>query len=378
MSNVGVSFDSSLIQSDTQSNASIAGVPFRINPNQISLSFKVKSNILQTVGGFVYQIYGVEWSDLIVSGQFGAGGWQEQSQFFQYVYNLVGTTVHDQSIQTPSGGAIEPDGSFRFMFPLLGYDFHVLLTAYASQEGQAVLLDNRNINPTWTLTMTIDQDHSNLTKLVTDQYINRLRAGIGYMPNQFNGPTTSSTFNVQQFLQNYAASQPLSSFLSGAFGQSANGSTSTLGSATSANIVGNTNAQKVFNYFVGQGLTAAAAAGFVGNFMQESSCNPESVQSGGPGRGLAQWSVGGRWQTYLMTGNESADLAAQLAYAWQELTSSYSYVLNAVKSLNDVTNATTIIMNEYEAPAASSADLNNRISYAQSALAMYGTGVGNG
>ena len=55
-----------------------------------------------------------------------------------------------------------------------------------------------------------------------------------------------------------------------------------------------------FNFFVGIGYTKRQAAGVVGNLMQESgtSINPNAQQSGGAGRGIAQWSVGGRWDTY--------------------------------------------------------------------------------
>ena len=57
------------------------------------------------------------------------------------------------------------------------------------------------------------------------------------------------------------------------------------------------NDQASFDYFVGKGLTPFQAAGIVGNLDQESGVNPTAVQSGGPGRGVAQWSVGGRWDT---------------------------------------------------------------------------------
>src|SRR5262245_59249479 len=53
-----------------------------------------------------------------------------------------------------------------------------------------------------------------------------------------------------------------------------------------------------FTFFVSKGLTPIQAAGIVGNLDQESGVDPNSVQyGGGPGRGIAQWSVGGRWDT---------------------------------------------------------------------------------
>jgi len=68
--------------------------------------------------------------------------------------------------------------------------------------------------------------------------------------------------------------------------------TSTTESALSAN------EQTAFTFFVNKGLTNIQSAGVIGNLMQESSMDPGAVEfGGGPGRGIAQWSVGGRWDT---------------------------------------------------------------------------------
>ena len=57
------------------------------------------------------------------------------------------------------------------------------------------------------------------------------------------------------------------------------------------------NNKVAFDYFVNKGLTKEQSAGIVGNLIQEAGdpINPRSVQPGGPGRGIAQWSVGERW-----------------------------------------------------------------------------------
>src|SRR5205823_3502134 len=55
------------------------------------------------------------------------------------------------------------------------------------------------------------------------------------------------------------------------------------------------NGRTAFEFFVGKGLSDVQAAAIVGNLQQESSINPSSVQPGGPGRGIAQWSTGARW-----------------------------------------------------------------------------------
>lgn len=59
----------------------------------------------------------------------------------------------------------------------------------------------------------------------------------------------------------------------------------------------NANAKAVYNSLRSKGYSSHAAAGVVGNLQQESGVNPASNQKGGPGRGIAQWSEGARWET---------------------------------------------------------------------------------
>jgi hypothetical protein len=82
------------------------------------------------------------------------------------------------------------------------------------------------------------------------------------------------------------------------------------------------NIKKAFFYFVTKGLTAAQAAGVVGNLMQESGVNPRSVQAGGPGRGVAQWSAGDRWEKLKSwaKGKDIYSLQTQLDFMWHEMT----------------------------------------------------------
>src|ERR1700690_3734340 len=100
------------------------------------------------------------------------------------------------------------------------------------------------------------------------------------------------------------------------------------------------NDQAAFDYFVAKGLTNFQAAGIVGNLDQESGVNPNSVQSGGPGRGIAQWSVGGRRDT---DNNDNAtgyakkeglavwSLTLQLDFIWYELQTFSGYGLSKLK-----------------------------------------------
>jgi hypothetical protein len=117
------------------------------------------------------------------------------------------------------------------------------------------------------------------------------------------------------------------------------------------------NEVNAYNYFISQGLSAAQSAGIVGNLMQESDVDPTIAQyGGGPGRGIAQWSVGGRWDTssddnvlwYAGQNNESSlALDTQLAFIWYELTT-FGYGYGDLQAATDVTTATVVFMDDYE------------------------------
>jgi hypothetical protein len=137
------------------------------------------------------------------------------------------------------------------------------------------------------------------------------------------------------------------------------------------------NDKPAYDFFVGKGLTNFQAAGIVGNLDQESGVNPSSVQAGGPGRGIAQWSVGGRWDTsnpnvlaYAKSKGVSATtLNVQLEFIWLELTT-VGYGYTQLKATTNVTDATLVFMDKYE--ICGTCVSTQRISYAKSVLAAYG------
>lgn len=110
------------------------------------------------------------------------------------------------------------------------------------------------------------------------------------------------------------------------------------------------NEQFEWDYFIGQGFSPAQAAGILGNLQQESGFNPESVQQGGPGRGLAQWSQGGRWQPQDMTGNVQQDMTNQLNFIMQELQSNPGYGLAQLMQATTPEQAAGIFSQDYERP----------------------------
>jgi hypothetical protein len=129
------------------------------------------------------------------------------------------------------------------------------------------------------------------------------------------------------------------------------------------------------NYFVDKGLTNFQAAGIVGNLDQESGVDPNAVQyGGGPGRGIAQWSVGGRWDTSSndnavwyagKTGQNVWSLQLQLDFIWYELTN-IGYGYSALKATTNVTDATTVFQDQFE--ICGTCVSSQRIAYAQAVL----------
>jgi hypothetical protein len=155
------------------------------------------------------------------------------------------------------------------------------------------------------------------------------------------------------------------------------------GTVRAAGMTAFPNDQTVYDYFRGQGFTDFQAAGIVGNLDQESGIDPTiSQQNGGPGRGIAQWSAGGRWDTdpgdnlmafAAMEGASPTALQTQLDFIMFELTMFPNYGLATLKASTNVTDATTDFELDFEGCAiASECDGPSRINYAMSILAAYG------
>ena len=144
------------------------------------------------------------------------------------------------------------------------------------------------------------------------------------------------------------------------------------------------NEHTAFNYFVSKGLTKAQSAGIVGNLIQESSVIPTSVQyGGGPGRGIAQWSVGGRWDSdrsdnvtwYANAHGENRwALSTQLNFTWYELETFGGYGLASLRSDSSVSAATVTFQDRFE--GCGTCDQSQRIKYAEEVLSAYGGASG--
>jgi hypothetical protein len=146
------------------------------------------------------------------------------------------------------------------------------------------------------------------------------------------------------------------------------------------------NDKPAYDYFVGKGLTNFQGAAVVGNLDQESGVNPTISQfGGGPGRGIAQWSAGGRWDTTpgdnlvafaAMQGLPTSSLTVQLGFIWYELETFSEYGLSKLRATTNVTDATTVFEDDFEGCVYANfpvCNLPQRITFAKNVLAAYGS-----
>jgi hypothetical protein len=156
-----------------------------------------------------------------------------------------------------------------------------------------------------------------------------------------------------------------------------------LGTSSAAAQTQFANDQTAYDYFRAKGFTTFQAAGIVGNLDQESGVDPTIAQyGGGPGRGIAQWSTGGRWDTSpgdnllafaMQEGLPSTSLTVQLDFIMFELQMFSGYGLAMLQASTNLTDATT----DFELGFEGCADptvcaLPQRISYAMDVLNAYG------
>lgn len=148
--------------------------------------------------------------------------------------------------------------------------------------------------------------------------------------------------------------------------------------ATVASII-LSNEKTAFDYFVAKGLSKIHSAGIIGNLDQESGMDPTIHQSGGgAGRGIAQWSVGGRWDTYSSDnvvwyankyGRSATSLSLQLDFVWYELHAFSYYGLSSLTSSTTINGAVVAFQDHYE--GCGTCNTSARETYAHNAYNRY-------
>jgi len=143
------------------------------------------------------------------------------------------------------------------------------------------------------------------------------------------------------------------------------------------------NDKPTYDYCRGQGFKSFQAAAIVGNLDQESGIDPNiSQQNGGPGRGIAQWSAGGRWDSdpddnvvafAKQQGKSPYDLGLQLDFIMYELHHDAGYGLAKLMASGNVADATSDFELDFEGCGIpDQCDYDSRLNYANDVLKAYG------
>lgn len=183
-------------------------------------------------------------------------------------------------------------------------------------------------------------------------------------------------------------------------------SSGTLGEATK--LTGNNNGKRIWNFFIGKGLSKNQTAAIMGNLYKESGLIPGNLQNSynkkfgmtddeytkavnqntyknfnddSAGYGIAQWTSSNRKAGLLKNArarNQGVDdLSLQLDYLWSELNNGYKKsVLDPIMKTSSIDDASTIFMQKFEAPAGRFTDskIKERADAAKQMLTTYGTG----
>lgn len=116
------------------------------------------------------------------------------------------------------------------------------------------------------------------------------------------------------------------------------------------------NVAQIVAFLKGKGLGQVAIDGILGNLQVESGFRTDANNAREGAIGLGQWEGGRRTnlQAYAKAhGGTETDLNNQLGYLWQELTTSYSGALSALKAAKTPEEAATIWDSQYEVSSGS-------------------------
>ena len=156
-------------------------------------------------------------------------------------------------------------------------------------------------------------------------------------------------------------------------------------------LVGNTNEDKIWNYFKAKGLNDIAVAAMCGNIQAESTYRTEAISESGTYHGICQWG-GGRYSNLCQWAARRkvpwTDLKTQLDYAWAELNSKgYRKTLDYLKTAKQLqydskdTGAVWFIVRWFEGGVSSTQkygiqQYDRKFAFAKAALTKHG-GKGN-
>ena len=132
----------------------------------------------------------------------------------------------------------------------------------------------------------------------------------------------------------------------------------------------NDNAKEAYQYYIDKhGLDPQTSAAIVGNLMQESDLKPTAKETGGNGRGIAQWDARDRWPAFQKWAKDNdkdpLDLHTQLDYVIAEPGWGQK-ALQVTGKAGNVQDATMAFGRSFERPNEKAAAWERRAGYAES------------
>lgn len=140
-------------------------------------------------------------------------------------------------------------------------------------------------------------------------------------------------------------------------------------------LLGGSNGEKIYNFFLVNGYTPEQASAFVGNFAAESSLDPEALNPNDNGErsfGIAQWRADrlSALKSYCAAnGLNNKELSAQLQFVIHELNTSEQTANGAIKNAKTLSTAVSAVERKYERAAPGTYE--RRFSFARDALERY-------
>ena len=165
--------------------ATLGGYHFRLDPEAIEWSYSVNTSVTDTVGGKVIQVFGISVNSMTVRGAFGRGGAEEARAFTDAMVLIAGR-------QMAAGG--QP---LNFVYPPKNWNFLVYLTGISDGSGSTYSESYDKFSHKYELELQIAEENSALKEIAAGAYLDRLARGIGWMPNEYNGPANPAEAQSQ-------------------------------------------------------------------------------------------------------------------------------------------------------------------------------------
>lgn len=232
--------------------ASIGGIPFRINPSQVTWDYNVDTAVIPTVGGRVVQILGVTLGDMTIQGLFGEDrvtpkkSWEMAESFQNQIAQLVDKQSARPTLAQLNGSDPTPmHQPLRFVYnddtaatrasglPVHNWDFNVYIKALkdVTDSSATVAHSTGKYSHGYSLTLFIVEDNTGqLAKIAKDQFIDRLSNGLGWQRTSYQGHMTIA--DLQAYLQKNSPDGTIHGLILKEFQNASAGQVPSFGSAT--------------------------------------------------------------------------------------------------------------------------------------------------